>query len=134
MTERITLQLHEPAQAHKAFDYAWRWAKAMLIAGHRLTLQVKPATRSLAQNRRYWGRGVLAQIADQAVVGGRKYDAEVWHEQFKRMFIGVREMPNGSVVGMSSTKLTVSEFSEFCEQVEVYATSELGVTFCGLEC
>ena len=48
MSERITLQLHEPAQAHKAFDYAWRWAKAMLMAGHRLTLQVKPATRSLA--------------------------------------------------------------------------------------
>lgn len=50
-------------------------------------------------------------------------------EQFKRMFIGVIELPNGEVIGMSSATLTTVEFSEFCTKVEAYAATELGVTF-----
>lgn len=38
MTERVTLRLHEPQQAHKAFAYAWTLAKGALMAGHRLVL------------------------------------------------------------------------------------------------
>jgi hypothetical protein len=51
---------------------------------------------------------------------------------FKRMFIGVVELPNGEVIGMSSTALDKGEFSEFCAQVEAYAVSELGVMFIDL--
>lgn len=96
-------------------------------------LTIKRMTRTKAQNRRYWGNGVLAQIAEQAVVNGRQYDAEVWHEQFKRQFIGVEELPDGSVIGKSSAKLTTAQFSEFCEQVEAYAATSLGVTFYDLD-
>ena len=53
----------------------------------------------------------------------------MWHEHFKRKFIGVEELPDGSVRGKSSTKLTTVQFSEFCAQVEAYAATELGVTF-----
>ena len=76
---------------------------------------------------------MLAQIAEQAVVNGKQYDAEVWHEQFKRQFIGVEELPDGSVRGKSSAKLTTAQFGEFCAQVEAYACSELNVTFYDLE-
>jgi hypothetical protein len=72
---------------------------------------------------------VLAQVAEQAVVGGKLYSAEAWHEQFKRQFIGVIELPNGEVIGMSSADLDKAEFSEFCSQVEAYAATELGVVF-----
>ena len=72
---------------------------------------------------------MLAQIAEQAAPGGKQYAAEVWHEQFKRQFIGVIELPNGQVVGKSSTDLTTAEFCDFCDQVEAYASTELGVTF-----
>jgi hypothetical protein len=92
-------------------------------------LTVARRKRTSRQNRRYWGKGVLAQIAGQAVVNGRQFDAEVWHEQFKRMFLGVIELPNGDVIGKSSTGLSTAEFSTFCDQVEAYAASELGVTF-----
>lgn len=47
----------------------------------------------------------------------------------KRLFIGVVELPDGSVVGKSSADLTTAEFSEFCIRVEAYAASDLGVTF-----
>jgi hypothetical protein len=63
------------------------------------------------------------------VVNGRKFDAETWHEQFKRAFIGVIELPNGEVIGKSSTDLSTKEFCEFCDRVEAWAATELGVTF-----
>ena len=128
-----TLQLYNPQQAHVVLADLWPLIKATLTAGKRLQLTVKPEKRSQAQNRRYWGQGVLAQVAAQAVVGGKLYSAEVWHEQFKRMFIGFDELPNGQIIGKSSTGLTTAEFCDFCTQVEAYAAQELGVRFVDLE-
>ena len=88
--------------------------------------------RTLAQNRRYWGRGVLSQISEQASIDGNKFSAEAWHEQFKQSFIGVLELPNGRVIGKSSAKLSTKKFSEFCTEVEAYAATDLGVFFVDL--
>jgi hypothetical protein len=55
------------------------------------------------------------QIAAQAAPSGRLPSAEVRHEQFKRQFIGVIELPNGQVIGESSAKLSTAEFSEFTQ-------------------
>nr|WP_255578178.1 recombination protein NinB [Comamonas sp. CMM03] len=103
--------------------------RSALQGSGRWMLTVARRKRTRAQNRRYWGNGVLAQIAQQAVVNGRQFDAETWHELLKRKFIGVVELPDGSVVGASSKSLSTAEFAEFCTQVEAYAASELGVTF-----
>jgi hypothetical protein len=128
-----TLQLYNPQQAHVVLADLWPLIKATLTAGKRLQLTVKPEKRSAAQNRRYWGQGVLAQVAAQAAVGGKLYSAESWHEMFKRMFIGFDELPNGQIIGKSSTALTTAEFCEFCDQVEAYAATELNVRFMDLE-
>jgi len=125
----ITLDLFNPQQAGVVMKNIWPEVKATLMAGKRLQLSVKGQKRSNPQNRRYWGQGVLAQIAAQAVVNGKQFSAETWHEQFKRMFIGFDELPNGQVIGKSSTKLTKAEISEFCQQVEAWAATELGVVF-----
>ena len=66
-------------------------------------------------------------------VNGLLYSADVWHELAKRKFIGVIELPDGSVVGKSSADLTTVEFADFCTQVEAWAASELGVVFYDLE-
>lgn len=95
-------------------------------------VQVGKPPRTPAQNRRYWGRGVLSQIAEQATIDGKKFSAEAWHEQFKRMFIGVEELPNGQVVGKSSAKLGKKAFCDFCSEVEAYAAMDLGVFFIDL--
>lgn len=44
---------------------------AALQAGGRWVLTIKRMTRTKAQNRRYWGNGVLAQIAEQATTSYR---------------------------------------------------------------
>lgn len=130
MSESLTIELHNRAQARAAIKaQLFPFLANVLQGGNRWVLAVTRRKRTPAQNRRYWGGGVLAQIAAQATVNGKLYPAECWHEQFKRQFIGVIELPNGQVVGKSSTDLTTSEFSEFCDRVEAWAASELGVTF-----
>lgn len=130
MSERLEITLHNRQQAWSAIkSQVFPFLSTVLQAGGRWVLSIKKMKRTTQQNRRYWGRGVLAQIAEQAVVNGKQYSAEVWHEQFKRQFIGVEELPDGSVIGKSSTELTTAEFAEFCQKVEAYAATELGVTF-----
>lgn len=134
MDERLTIELHNRPQAWAAIKaQVFPFLSAVLQGGNRWVLTIAKRKRTPPQNRRYWGRGVLAQVAEQAVVNGRLFDAEIWHEQFKRQFIGFHELPNGQIVGKSSTGLTTTEFSDFCAQVEAYASSELGVIFYELE-
>lgn len=130
----ITLELFNRQQAfaiikEQLYPFLGHW----LQAEKTLTVTASLKKRSKPQNRRYWGRGVLAQIAEQATVNGRLFSAETWHEQMKRQFIGVEELPNGEVIGKSSTKLTTAEFCDFCDQVEAFAAQELGVRFVDLE-
>lgn len=132
--ERLELELHNRQQAWAVMQSRlFPFLAGKLQGEARWVLKVERRRRTKPQNRRYWGQGVLAQIAAQATVNGRMFEAEVWHEQFKRMFIGVIELPNGQVIGKSSTTLTTKEFSEFCDQVEAWAATELGVTFYDLE-
>ena len=134
MANTIEIELHNRQQAWVAIkSRLFPFLKEVLQNGLRLVLVVKERQRTNPQNRRYWGKGVLAQIAEQAVVNGKQYDAETWHELFKRMFIGVKELPNGEIVGMSSKELSTVEFSDFCAKVEAYAATSLGVTFYDLQ-
>lgn len=130
--ERVVLK--NPVQAHAEINRIYQQTiKPMTMAGHKLTLILRPETRSEAQNRRYWGKGVLHQIAEQATVEGRKYPPEVWHAFAKKKFLGVLELPDGSLEGKSTTNLTKAQFSDFCTQVEAWASTELGVHFDQLE-
>lgn len=134
VNQTLTIELFSRQQAWAAIKgQLFPFLATVLQGGHRWVLTIAPRKRTKAQNRRYWGNGVLAQVAAQAVINGRLYSTETWHEQFKRMFIGVEELPNGQVQGKSSAALSTVEFSEFCAQVEAYAASELGVTFYELE-
>ncbi|MDH1291327.1 recombination protein NinB [Comamonas terrigena] len=130
MSEQLEIDLFSRRQAWVAIRAQLFPFLAQAFQGFgRWVLTVARRKRSRAQNRRYWGQGVLAQIAQQAVVNGRQYDAQTWHELLKRRFIGVVELPDGAVVGASSTRLSPAEFAAFCARVEAYAASELGVTF-----
>lgn len=132
--DSLHIDLHNRAQAWAVIQsQLFPFLKQVLQSGSRWVLKVERRKRTSPQNRRYWGNGVLAQIAAQAAPGGKLYAATSWHEQFKRMFIGVIELPNGDVIGKSSKELSTVEFSEFCTKVEAFAATELGVTFYDLQ-
>lgn len=104
----------------------WEQASA---DGHPLVVETRPenAKRSNAQNRCYWD--MLHQIEEEAWLDGRRFTADVWHEHFRRMFIGILELPNGATMGQTTTTLTVKQFSEYIDQVSEYAGRVLGVVF-----
>ena len=130
----LTIDLFNRAQAWAVIrDQVYPFLGHWLQSGKQLVLTIKLRKRTSKQNRRYWGNGVLAQIAQQATVNGRLYSAEIWHEQFKRQFIGIEELPNGQVIGKSSTELSTAEFCNFCDQVEAFAATDLGVVFYELQ-
>lgn len=88
--------------------------------------------RTLPQNKRYFGY-LLKAIAAQAWVDGRQFDADVWHEHLASRYGYLKEvvMPSGEIITRrkSTTEMSVAEFSEFMQQVEAYAATELGVRF-----
>lgn len=130
----LVLHLHNRQQAWALLQsQLYPFLKQSLREGVVLVLTVALKLRTPAQNRRYWGKGVLWQVANQAAPGGKLYSEDSWHELFKRKFIGVIELPDGSVIGKSSTGLNTKEFSDFCTEVEAYAATELGVVFYELE-
>ena len=95
-----------------------------------LTFQKVSEKRRGAQNNRYWA--ILHEVSEQILIDGRVMAAETWHEWAKRRFIGVTEipLPDGEMIylGMSSTELSVAEFSDYMQMIEAWAI-EQGVIF-----
>lgn len=75
--EKITLKLWSPTQAAKDLPGVWAWIKAMLIAGHRLVLEVRPESRSLDQNAHF--HALCGDIARSGIEWfGKPRKADEW--------------------------------------------------------
>lgn len=95
--------------------------------------------RNNGQNALYWKR--LAEIAEQAFVDGKSYDADTWHHYCTRYIMPdtvltkdgeVRskwiDTPHSEVRVISTTQLETGFFAQYTEMVEAYGAS-LGVCF-----
>ena len=105
--------------------------QALAQQGKPLSVSVseKGAKRTVDQNARL--HALLREIASQAWVNGRQYDAETWKEFARRKWIGTEEivMPDGSRTerGISTTTLGVEDFNKLMANIELYAAEELGI-------
>jgi hypothetical protein len=129
--ERLIVRCWNPQQAHKELTaQAWPWLKAMLMAGHRMQVEVKQETRSLAQNARLWS--MLTEISQQVDWYGRKLDPESWKHIFTAALSKQDVVPgiNGGfvVLGKSTSKMTKAEMAEMQELMTAFA-AERGVVF-----
>lgn len=98
----------------------------------RLIVTAEERKRNDLQNRFYWG-AVLRSISEQAWVDGKQYDKDTWHEFFARAY-GVCDeltLPDGEIITRrkSTTQMSVGEFSEYLDQIQAHASTELGVEF-----
>ena len=86
--------------------------------------------RNSEQNRRLWGY-LYKTIAEQAWVNEKQYTKDIWHEFFAREFGVCDEMvlPTGEIITRrkSTTEMSVKEFADFMQQIEIYAAQQLGV-------
>lgn len=106
------------------FLAAWNVASELVKAGHpfEIVIRLRKSKRSIEQNKRYWL--MLREIAATVWIDGKQFPDEVWHEQFKRWFIGMIEMPDGSMVGISTTTLTVGEFGDYMTRIEHWCAEQ----------
>lgn len=107
---------------------AFHAAEAIVKAGQAVEVIVRPrkSKRSIEQNKRYWA--LLREIAATVWIDGRQFSDEVWHEQFRRWFIGMDEivMPDGEVTvrGISTTTLSVAEFTDYMTRIEQWCAEQ----------
>lgn len=131
MTERVQIRCFEPVQAHKALTaQVWPHLKNWLLAGHRMVVEVRPETRSLAQNARLWA--MLSDISRQVDWHGRKLTPEEWKHVFTAALSKQDVVPGidgGFVVlGKSTSKMTKAEMAELQTLMEAFG-AEKGVQF-----
>lgn len=136
MTERLVMPLWEPVQAHTAIAHAWTQAKALLMAGHRLVLEIRPEKRSDAQNRLL--HACLGEISKQLEWAGKKRDIDTWKRLLTAAWLRARGEPiemlpavdghGVDIVFRRTSQLTKAECAELSEFVMAWA-AEQGVKF-----
>jgi hypothetical protein len=120
--DALVAHLYNAQQARAPFENAWHLAKAALMAGHRLTLEVRPEKRSNAQNRRLWA--MLTDISNQVDWHGQKLSPEDWKHVFSASLKKQRAVPGidgGFVVlGLSTSRMTKGEMTELQELMAAF--------------
>ncbi|MFU4302076.1 recombination protein NinB [Pseudomonas aeruginosa] len=124
-----TFRIQGSAGIRPAFVAAWNLIQGLMKeahGGYELVLRPLKSKRSIEQNKRYWS--LLRELAAVAWVDNRQFDDQVWHEQFKRWFIGCEDvkLPDGSTElrGISTTKLSVDEFGTYMTRIEAWAAEQ----------
>jgi hypothetical protein len=137
MADRITIRMWEPVQAWNAVLAAWPRVKALLMAGHKLALEIRFESKTREQEKKY--HAMVGDIAHQAQHLGAKWEADDW----KRLLIDKfaretgrthgRVIPNldssGVVeVGVLSRKFSRKDAVEFIDWLEAWG-AENGCEF-----
>ena len=120
---KLAVQCWEPVQAHTVMTKTiWPQLKSALMAGHKMVLEIKPATRSLEQNSRLWS--LLTDISRQVDWYGRKLTPHDWKHVFTASLKKQDVVPGidgGFVVlGASTSKMTKAEMCDLQTLIEVF--------------
>ena len=132
MSDRLTLTLWEPTKAHQSLQQAWRHIKAMLMAGHRLVLEVRPEKRSDAQNRILHSR--IGDIARQVQWMGKTRDPDTWKRLLTAAWLRARgesveilpaiDGHGADVVFRHTSKLTRTECAELSDYIMAWGDEQ----------
>lgn len=122
--------LFNAQQGHAALLGLWPQIKSMLMAGHRLSVEVKEMTRSVEQNARLWA--LLTDVSRQVDWYGQKLTPEEWKDVFTASLKRHKVVPGidgGFVVlGMRTSKMSIREMGELMELIEAFG-AQRGVRF-----
>jgi hypothetical protein len=127
--DHLSVTCWNPQQAHAELgSKLWPWVKSMTLAGHKLQVTARKATRSVEQNSRLWA--MLGEVSKSVDWYGQKLSPEDWKHIFTASLKKTRAVPGidgGFVVlGLSTSKMTKGEMSELMELIEAFA-SERGL-------
>ena len=119
---KYDLDSYEQAQA--LMNNLWPKVKEALKSGKKLTLEIKPQSKTREQERLY--HAILGEIAQQAEHCGSKWDAEDWKRMTVWQFCKEKQIEAGKIVpsldmsgvvqlGQQTRKFTKEQASEFVE-------------------
>ena len=115
----------EPAQAHKEMmNVIWPTLKAMLMAGHRMTIEIKQSKRSTEQNAMF--HSLIDKISKAMAAVGSTWTSDDWkrllidqwaHDTNRKIGKVCPSLDGERIVqlGLQSHKFTTTESSEFIE-------------------
>lgn len=108
------------------FDIVHMWMRSVGNGTWVLKLEKKPIQRSISQNALMWvWFDVIAKEWSEATE--RYYTKESVKDMFTAKFLPI-EMPDGSIVGRSTSGLSVEEMGDFLTKVQAYTQIEWGIS------
>ena len=114
--------LDDQAQATSLMKHLWPKVKDALSAGRKLTLEIKPASKSRDQEEKY--HAIIGDIAKQAQHMGAKWSADDWKRLLVDKFMRENCHSDATVIpnldltgivqlGFQTRKFTKEQASEF---------------------
>ena len=128
----MKITVWEPVQAHREMlTVVWPRLKSMLMAGHRMTIEIKQSKRSVEQNAMF--HSLISKISKQMSIAGSTWTADDWkrllidqwaHDTNRKIGKVCPSLDGERIVqlGLQSHKFTTSESSEFIEFLYAWAT------------
>lgn len=129
MSERITLTLWEPVQAHKAIAQAWTTVKAWLAAGHRLVLEIRPMRRTDEQNKKF--HAICGDLAKSGLMwAGKRRNQKQW----KVLLVSGHATATGEeteiVPGLEGEFINIRESTALMSKSRGSSLIEYAIAFC----
>ena len=126
-------ELHSPQQAKVLMDNIWPDVKSNLMAGQKMRLEIKKATRSLDQNAKF--HAMIGQVAAAMRQAGSTWSDDDWKRLLIDQWAADTNRKIGRVapsldgervvqLGFQSHKFTVEDASEFIEWLYAWATQK----------
>jgi len=131
-------ELHNPEQARAVLArQALPWVGEQLKQGRELVAEFRLLDDDITDKQRAYLHGVvLKEIAQQAVVDGRRFPMKVWKEHFRKEWLGHRTVTHTNPLTgrksrrrerISTEDLGVRRMAEYIDRVIAFAATELGV-------
>lgn len=124
----LTMRLYNAQQGYQALVTAFTHAKNWLAAGHRLILEIRPETRSSAQNR--YLHAIFGDVARQAEWAGKKRTAAEWKTLFCSGHAVATKQGAEMIPGLENEFLNVRESTARMSKARLASLLEYTICWC----
>jgi hypothetical protein len=129
MDDRISLVLWNPQQAYQEIQRGWGWAKAMLMAGHRLILEIRLAKRTDEQNKKF--HAICGDLAKSGLPWAGKPRKR---QQWKVLLVSGHAKATGEEVeivpGLEGEFINIRESTALMSKARGSSLIEYSIAFC----
>ena len=129
MSERLSMRWYSAQQAHQSMLELWAWAKPLLMAGHRLVVEIRPENRSLDQNAKF--HAICSDIAKSGMQwAGKERSAEQWKVLLVSGHATATKIGSEMVPGLEGEFVNVRESTARMSRARASSLIEYALAFC----